>query len=325
MAHIRKSFTILLLSLLLFMQGQVWGAPRKAPSIRYVSLKSVTYLYMEDVARFYGMRYKTDGKKVILFSAYSNIEMKLDSRVMTLNGIQVHLSRPIIKSGGRLLLGKSDFQNILEPVLRTKTLKRRKVKNIMIDPGHGGKDVGAVSGKIYEKNINLQVAQRLSQKLRARGYRVIMTRTKDVNLSLEARADFATKYKPDAFISLHCNSASSSVTGTEIYIATPSGDPPTGDNHVSKKACPANSYNAENAFLAYYAQRAILARTGFEDRGVRRRRFYVVRNVPAPCMLVEMGFISNDSELLRLRSPYTQEQIANALADTIVKYRDVTR
>ena len=50
-----------------------------------------------------------------------------------------------------------------------------------------------------------------------------------------------------------------------------------------------------------------------------------MRNVPAPCMLVEMAFISNDSELLRLRSPYTQEQIANALADTIVKYRDVTR
>ena len=152
-----------------------------------------------------------------------------------------------------------------------------------------------------------------------------MTRTKDKDVSLDDRVKLAKEIKPDAFISLHCNSASSSVSGLEIYIATPAGDAPTNDKYVSKGACPANPYNAENAFLAFYAQRAILNRTGMADRGVRRRRYYVVRNVPVTCMLVEMGFISNKDELAQLRSSYRQEQIADALTEAVGNYRDATK
>ena len=303
------------------------GAPAapKAPSIRFLSLKSGMYLYLEDVARFYGMSTKLEGKDITLNSRYATVKLSIDSRVMVLNNVQMHLSRAITQSGTHLLIGKSDFSCLLEPVLRTKTLPRRKVRHILIDPGHGGKDVGAVSGNTYEKNINLQVAQRLAKKLQTHGYTVSMTRTKDADVSLEERVNIAKKLRPDAFISLHCNSASSSVTGLEIYIATPAGDAPTNDNHVSKGACPANAFNADNTFLAFFAQQAILQRTRMADRGIRRRRYYVVRNVPFPCMLVEMGFISNKAELAQLRSTYRQEQIADAITEAVGRYRDATK
>ena len=310
--------------LLFLCESNAVAAP-KPPSIRFITLKSGVYLYLDDVARFYGMTTKVQEKEITLSSRYSTIKLAIDSRVMTLNNVQMHLSRAIMQNGRQLLIGKSDFTNLLEPVLRNKTLPRRKVRHILIDPGHGGKDVGAVSGNIYEKNINLQVAQRLAKKLQARGYRVSMTRTKDEDVPLEERVNIAKKLQPDAFISLHCNSASSSVTGLEIYIATPAGDAPTNDYHVSKKACPANAFNTDNAFLAFFAQQAILLRTGMVDRGIRRRRYYVVRNVPFPCMLVEMGFISNKEELAQLRSAYRQELIADAITEAVGRYKDATK
>lgn len=314
------------LCLLFFVQMSALCQHRAgAPKIRFVTYNKKSYLYLADVAAFYGMKFAAKDKRILLSSRYSQIELAIDSRVMNLNDVQVHLSLPIAKNGKILLIGKSDFLQILEPVLRPRMIPRRTVKTIVIDPGHGGKDSGAVSGKTYEKDINLQVALRLAKKLHARGFKVCMTRNKDAEISLDNRVKFAKDMKADVYVSIHCNSASSNVAGTEIYISTPAGDAPTGDNVVSPKACPANAYNKDNAYLAYYTLRGITQRTQAEDRGLRRRRFYVIRNVTCPSILVEMGYLSNAKELALLKQPIRQEQIAMALADGISRYSSAVK
>ncbi len=292
--------------------------------IRVKNYKNVPMLNMADVAAFYGMKYFAGDKTVTFLSKYSTFSFTVNSRLMTLNNVQIYLSRPITVMGGVNYIGKSDFQCVLEPILRPKTvIPKSSLTTIVVDAGHGGKDVGAINGKDYEKNINLQVALRLTSKLRAKGFKVFMTRGTDADVTLEQRTKFADAMKADLFVSLHCNSASAEITGLETYIATPAGDPPVGDTVPSKDACPANTYNLQNAYLAYYTQRAILQHTKCQDRGMRRKRFYVIRNTSCPAMLIEMGFISNDTELKSLKQATRQEQIADAITESLLRFRNL--
>ncbi len=299
-------------------------APKKKVVIRVKNHKNVPMLNMADVAEFYGMKYLTSGEDITFLSKYSKITFTVNSRVMVLNNVQIYLSRSIAVIDNINYMGKSDFQLILEPILRPQTvIPKSSLMTIVVDPGHGGKDVGAINGTDYEKNINLQVALRLVNKLRAKGFKVFMTRSKDTDVTLEQRTNFATSMKANLFVSIHCNSASASVTGLETYIATPSGDPPVGDNKPMKTKCPANDYDLQNAYLAYYTQRSILQRTKCDDRGLRRKRFYVIRNTTCPSMLIEIGFISNDTELKALKQTARQEQIADAIVDSLLRFRNL--
>ena len=299
-------------------------APKKKVVIRVKNHKNVPMLNMADVAAFYGMKYLTSGEDITFLSKYSKITFTVNSRLMVLNNVQIYLSRPIAVIDNINYMGKSDFQLILEPILRPKTvIPKSSLMTIVVDPGHGGKDVGALNGTDYEKNINLQVAQRLANKLRANGFKVFMTRSKDADVTLEERTNFATSMKANLFVSIHCNSATASVTGLETYIATPSGDPPVGESKPMKSKCFANDYDLQNAYLAYYTQRSILQRTKCDDRGLRRKRFYVIRNTTCPSMLIEIGFISNDTELKALKQSARQEQIADAIVEGIVRFRNL--
>ena len=318
---------LLVLPLLFSLASPAAAQPKKRPlTIRFQTFNGSTYLYIVDVATFYGMTMTTRGKEVTFKSKFSTITFAENSRQMTLNNVQFYLSRPIAKNKQVFLIGKSDFELVLEPILRPATITPKcPIKTILVDPGHGGKDVGAVNGKNYEKDVNLAVALRLATKLKARGFNVYMTRNKDSEISLDRRTKFADAIDADLFISIHCNSASPSVNGLETYIATPQNDPAVGTTVVSRDACPANKYDKTNAYLAFYTQRALIQRTGVADRGVRRKRYYVIRNTNCTSMLIEIGFISNNAELANLKNPIQQEKITDAIIDGIIKYRDATK
>ena len=317
----------LVLPLLFSLAPSASAQPQKRPlTIRFQTFNGSTYLYMVDVATFYGMNMMVNGKDVTFKSKFSTITFVENSRQMTLNNVQFYLSRPIAKTKQAFLIGKSDFELVLEPILRPTTITpKRPIKTILVDPGHGGKDVGAVNGKDYEKDVNLAVALRLATKLKARGFNVYMTRNKDSEIGLDKRTKFADTIDADLFISIHCNSASPSVNGLETYIATPKNDPAVGTTVISRDPCSANKFDKANAYLAYYTQRALIQRTGVADRGVRRKRYYVIRNTNCPSMLIEIGFISNNAELANLKNPIRQEKITDAILDGIIKYRDATQ
>ncbi|MGB9780852.1 N-acetylmuramoyl-L-alanine amidase family protein [Caldanaerobacter sp.] len=168
---------------------------------------------------------------------------------------------------------------------------------IAVDPGHGGKDPGAVVGDYKEKDINLNVALKLRDILIKKGIDVIMTRDKDETVDLQQRCDIANKAHANYFISIHCNSFKDpSANGTETYAYPGSID---GRN------------------LAQYVQNEIVKTLGTKDRGVKYEKFYVLKYTYMPAILVELAFMSNpdDLKLLLEKDSIFAEAIAVGIED----------
>src|SRR3954469_19101609 len=169
-------------------------------------------------------------------------------------------------------------------------------RTIVVDAGHGGFDRGGVPGqRISEKDKTLDVAQRLKRILQAEGYRVVMTRDSDVFVSLGARVSIANSYRGASFVSIHFNCASrAGANGIETYY-----------------------YRGDSAALAQSIHRNVVSGAPTENRGIRRRGFYVLRRTAIPSVLVECGFLTNPTEgSLALSGGYRQklaEQIARGI------------
>ena len=174
---------------------------------------------------------------------------------------------------------------------------------IIIDPGHGGKDPGAVSGNAVEKAIVFNTANKLEQKLEAAGAIVKMTRTGDTFPSLEQRVQFAKDNYGEIFISLHANAASASAQGTETYYS------------VS-----ANDNEKEDYALATFINSEIVKNANMKDRGVKREDYYVIRNLYIPSVLVELGFLTNSEDRSKLLSDQYIEIFAQSIYNGITKY-----
>lgn len=291
-------------------------------TIRVITLNRVQYLYMEDVARFYGFRMTIQGKTIVLSSKYSRLVFTNDGRIANINTADQYLAFSIRTYNGHVLFSLIDFQKVIDPILRPGTIPRHVVRKIVIDPGHGGKDPGCQSGVVKEKDINLQVAHRLADLLRKRGYTVYMTRQSDIFPTLDQRVNGANKIKPDLYISLHCNStANATVNGIEVYCATAAGSAPSDSKVISPKPCPANTYDLENAYLAYHIQKRLISAIKTGDRGARHKRFKVIADTSAPSILVEMGFLTNTADREGLSKSQRQMLTATAIANAIEEYK----
>lgn len=179
---------------------------------------------------------------------------------------------------------------------------------IVIDPGHGGGDPGCYSRHlgIYEKEITLDVAHRLRQILEADGWKVVMTRETDRDVSwlgspdlveLQARCDVANAIQADYFISLHCNASTSSApNGSSIYW-----------------------YKPEDRDLAR-ALEGCLNGLGFYQIGMLRDSFYILRHTDMPAVLVEMAYLTNYADGLKLADQNYRQNIAEELAQALSEY-----
>lgn len=179
------------------------------------------------------------------------------------------------------------------------TPARRGEVLVMLDPGHGGRDPGAVGNGLQEKEINLFISRRVQRTLEQRGYRVALTRNSDVEIDLQPRVDIAERANATIFVSIHANAISLSrpeVNGLETY------------------------YFSSGRNLARSIQSSVLRSTDLRDRGVRQARFYVLRNTSMPAVLVETGFITGREDAARFRSTAAREQIADAIAQGIIDY-----
>lgn len=171
-----------------------------------------------------------------------------------------------------------------------------QTRTVIVDAGHGGFDRGGVPGqRISEKDKTLDVAQRLRTILQAQGYRVIMTRDSDVFIPLGTRCDIANRYRDAIFVSVHFNCA-----------------PRVGANGIETYY-----YRSDSASLAAAIHRNVVSVSPSENRGIRRRGFYVLRRTAIPSVLVECGFLTNPTEgRLALSADYRQrlaQQIARGI------------
>ena len=164
---------------------------------------------------------------------------------------------------------------------------------IVIDAGHGGFDRGGVPGqRIAEKDKTLDVAQRLKRILQADGYRVVMTRDSDVFIPLGTRTAIANAYRNASFVSIHFNCSSrSGANGIETYY-----------------------YRSDSAALAASIHRNVVAGAPTENRGIRRRGFFVLRRTAIPSVLVECGFLTNPTEGRLAQTDGYRQKLAEQIA-----------
>jgi N-acetylmuramoyl-L-alanine amidase len=172
---------------------------------------------------------------------------------------------------------------------------------VVIDPGHGGRDPGAVGiNGLQEKNVIFPISLRVAEILESQGITVVLTRNTDSTLDLQGRVDIAERARGNVFVSIHANAISMSrpdVNGVETYYASESG-----------------------RRLAAAIQASMLTATGMNDRGVKQARFFVIRRTSMPAALVEVGFVTGASDAPRLADPAWRETAANAIARGILQY-----
>jgi N-acetylmuramoyl-L-alanine amidase len=173
---------------------------------------------------------------------------------------------------------------------------------VVIDPGHGGRDPGAVGiNGLQEKGVVFSVSSQVAQQLRRKGINAVLTRTGDQEIDLAPRVATAARVKADLFVSIHANSISLSrpdINGLETYYYA----------------------SAQGRRLARAIHNRILRSTNMTDKGVRQARFYVIRHTKMPAVLVEIGFVTGSQDAARLASPAGRSQLAEAIAQGIIDY-----
>jgi N-acetylmuramoyl-L-alanine amidase len=199
---------------------------------------------------------------------------------------------------------------------------------VVLDPGHGGQDSGAMCGTVTEKDLTLDVALRAELLLRADGYATVLTRENDRYLSLAERTAVANREDNSLFVSIHFNyEAHATASGVETYYA-----PRQSASRFGFLAwlpflnlAGTDPLTAKSESLAGYIQAALIARTGAVNRGTKSEQFYVIANVRHPAALVEGGFLTNKSDVTRLATTEYRQQIAVAISDGVHRYREAIR
>lgn len=279
-------------------------------------------------ARFGMKAYWLKGRQTFrLRSEWTTIDLGKGKRMLYLNRLPIYLGFPAIESGGRLYMARADYQHVLQSILTPQAFDGKpELRRIVIDAGHGGRDGGATNDayKLYEKDLNLDVALRLRSMLESAGYEVVMTRDSDVFIPLARRPQIANRANGDLFISIHFNAAGSSTAeGFETFAMTPQyqasskfSKPGRGDSARYS----ANKQDPWNTLLGYHVQRALVGRVGGPDRGLKRARWVVLRGLDCPGVLVELGFLSNPATAQKLRTAVFRQRLAQGLYDGIVLY-----
>jgi N-acetylmuramoyl-L-alanine amidase len=219
--------------------------------------------------------------------------------------------------------------------VRAPVVTRMGPRPVVIDPGHGGDDIGATSATgITEKEVVLAVARRLARVLESRGHAVRLTRDGDSGRALTDRTALANRLDATVFISLHANASTvASVAGAETYYMSLDGASDAAAAATADLENRAGSSSGErspldlilwdlaqaevlneSSKLALRVQGRLNERLGLRDRGVKQAPFVVLTGATMPAILVEVGFLSNPSEAERLTQTNSQQQIAEALA-----------
>lgn len=297
------------------------------------------YLQWDSIARIVTLSFQDRTAKFLV-----------GSDVVLMGSQKIYLSAPTrIKHS--VIIVSTDFKTKIIERLRPEILVRlnkphpmRRIREVIIDAGHGGKDPGALGRRgTREKDIVLDVSRRLSRLLEREGIKVRMTRNKDEFISLQERTEIACRSDADLFVSIHANSSPvKAVSGMEIYslrdldsmekneaqrksnldmifrrLKMKEGD---RDLEAILSDMLYTHKHAESLILATQISRDVPKLVKNKSRGTKEARFYVLRNTMIPSVLVEIGFLTNPQEEKMLRTPLYRQKLASALSASIVSY-----
>lgn len=311
-----------------------------------------TYYPLKGLCGYFNIQWDYDsiGRQVTLKGPNTEIRLLIDSSVVLVNNIAVDIRAPVIIHEGNVSLPWQFKQNIIDRFFAAPSVSKtdqfvlgQRVKKVVVDAGHGGHDPGAIGRSgLREKDVNLDIAKRLTALLRANGIEVLMTRVSDEFISLEERAKFTNKSRADLFISVHSNSAASSrLNGFEVYYITDK----INDSQRALTSAQRDVFNIEGSFydnstdikaliwdMIYTDSRAksiVLAQSichsadknmGLKILGVKAAKFFVLKGSNIPAVLVEVGFLSNPYEEKYLRNGFYRQQLAEAIGEGVFDY-----
>ena len=281
-----------------------------------------------------------DGVKIYFFLKDGTDYTVLNSK----KEFQVKFNNPnaLSPDNGREKTNNKVVDNrINEPSRTTDTTERRPTSNrkgtytIVVDPGHGGHDSGAVGNGYREKDLALQVGLKLGKEL-GKDYNVIMTRTTDIFKTLQERPEIGNVRSADLFVSVHLNSGgNSSASGTEVYYyAKKDADNYSRDvakfNNTVDSGVAMSDYalkdinyrmnQTRSSALAQDVLNGLLSNFATKDRGVKSANFAVLRGSNSPSILIELGFVTNYSDVSQFVNDFDQERAAKAIADAIRRH-----
>jgi N-acetylmuramoyl-L-alanine amidase len=335
----------------------------KPGSVRYVfdlhrtrigSSKVPLGLHHPNVRSFRISQYKPDTVRIVVETA-EPYRMIHGRRAATTYGITLPATKKVAIGSlfSDLKTGKNSPKNAAKTSAKTKPPKptapsrpTRHRYTVVLDPGHGGHDTGAIGGGKREKRLVLQIAKRVRSHLQKMGFSVLMTRSTDRFVRLRDRTRYANRKHGDVFVSIHANSIGNPKkrhrSGIETYFLQPSRSArakrvAARENSVVLRKSDRLSQNVIlNAVmtgpkivlsnkLAIDIQRHMLGNvrrryTNVQDGGVRSAPFWVLVGAEMPAVLVEVGYLSNRTERKRLFSPRYQELLAKGIAQGIANY-----
>jgi N-acetylmuramoyl-L-alanine amidase len=301
-------------------------------------------------ARDVNKQYDQLSRSIVLQKYSHQIRMMVGDTFVLVDGKPLHLYSPVEMYNGQIFIPDKFRQQTLDILFGEKTgikgfaFPAGKIKKIIVDAGHGGKDPGAISRTgILEKDVTLDIAQRLSSLLKSEGLEVSMTRSNDTFIPLEKRVDITNDSSADLFISIHANAnRARSLKGFEVYYITSEisdlarAVSSAKNSHLNlDNAClsqPSSSLKAALWDMAYtYSRaesvelsrsicRAIPGDLNTKVLGVKSANFCVLRGAAIPAVLVEVGFLSNPQEANLLRQSSYRQQIAQGLLNGIRIY-----
>lgn len=344
MRHPKKFHIYVAILLIIFLTSGCATVPRGArgPSDKEVFLK--------DLCDRYRMSMQWDNVSQVVTLKFNDVKaMALaGSDVVFIEKESIQLSAPIRTVQSALVVPLDFERKVIERMRKLagegKPFVLRRIREIIVDAGHGGKDPGAIGRTgLREKEVVLDIAKRLKRTLQRDGMKVIMTRDKDEFIELGERTQIASRSRGDLFVSIHANSSPArNVQGLEVFLlrdlgALEKNEAQRKENHrllFNNLAMENDSRDLENIIadmLYTHKQResrsvathlstktAKLAK--IKNRGVKQSRFFVLRNTLIPAILVEVGFLSNPKEEQLLRTTMYRQRIAEALAESIMDY-----
>jgi N-acetylmuramoyl-L-alanine amidase len=287
------------------------------------------YLSIDNISKFYRLPAEVvpAGKKIQLETVKNPLEFVSGSREVIINGARSWLCFPLIEHDGKFLVSRMDVAKTIEPQLRPHRIPNiGRLQTVVLDPGHGGHDKGAVGRYGYEKNFALDVARKLRPLLQAKGLRVIMTREGDYFVPLEVRAQIANAAPDSIFVSIHFNATDRdpNATGFEIFSFTPRGAPSTSDTSLTLSSLDmqaGSTVDTQSMALSSCIYHSLLGHIPEFDRGIKRARFAVLRLTRVPAVLIEGGFLTERGESELIAKNDWRTKLAQSISVGIQNYQ----
>ncbi len=348
-----KTFFVCI-SLVILVSGCASVSPRLA--IPSYPMNGTTYYPLVSLCDFRGVDIKYD---TLIRTAYLSKDSKYvnlragDSLVLVNDNI-MHLNSPIDIYQGTVVVPKQFKEqvfDILFPPLSVAISTHRRIgqgkinlNKVVIDAGHGGNDPGAIGKNgLREKDVNLDIARKLSDLLRAEGVYTVLTRSNDRFIPLSTRVNIANKSGADLFISIHSNAnRSRNASGFEVYYVAPSISDSkraymtarSASLHLKDAVFANNSQDlhaiiwdmiytnsrAESIELAHSLCKSMVCSIDTNILGIKGARFQVLKGVRTPGILIEVGFVSNLNEEKLLRTSAYRQRLAEGILEGVRDY-----